>query len=282
MLADIVLMIVGLVALIFASLTDLKTREVPDWLNYGLIASGFGIRLLHSVTFGDWWYLLYGLIGFGIMLIIGFMMYYARQWGGGDAKLAMGLGVVFATSPTDGESFLIGFWINLLLVGALYGLFWSLYLALKHRKKFWKDATKVFEEKKKVRRFSLIVSAAILVSLIFVGDYVMRLALCLIALFLVGYSFLFVFVKSVENVCMYKLVPIEKLTEGDWVAHKIHIRGKIIASPKDLGLEKKQINILKKSRIKRILIKEGIPFVPSFLIATVITLVWGNILFLFL
>lgn len=282
MLADIVLMVAGLVALIFASLNDLRTREVPDWLNYGLIVSGFGIRLLHSVTFNDWWYLLYGVIGFCVMLTIGIMMYYAKQWGGGDAKLAMGLGVVFATSPTDGESFLVGFWINLLVVGALYGLFWSVYLALKHRKKFWKEAKKVFEEKKKVRRISLSVAMAILVSLIFIGDYVMRFALCLMALSLVVYSFLFILVKAVENVCMYKLVPTDRLTEGDWVAHKIYVKGRVIASPKDLGLEKGQIDVLKKSKIKRVLIKEGIPFVPSFLIAAVITLLWGNILFMFL
>ncbi len=44
--------------------------------------------------------------------------------------------------------------------------------------------------------------------------------------------------------------------------------------------EKKTANFLipKKGRIKKVLIKEGIPFVPSFLIAFVVTWIFGNLL----
>ena len=38
-------------ALLIASYTDLRTREVPDWLNFGLIGTGFGINLLFSIIF---------------------------------------------------------------------------------------------------------------------------------------------------------------------------------------------------------------------------------------
>ena len=33
---------ISLLVLFVGSLTDLKTREVPDWVNYGLIISGIG------------------------------------------------------------------------------------------------------------------------------------------------------------------------------------------------------------------------------------------------
>ena len=66
----------------------------------------------------------------------------------------------------------------------------------------------------------------------------------------------------------------------------IVVNKKYITGPKDLGIEKKQlkklINYYKKGKIKRVLIKIGIPFVPSFLIAYLITLWIGNVLLLFL
>jgi len=111
--ADAILAVFGFIALIFASISDFKTGEVPDWLNYSLIISGFGVRVFHSLIFSDLWYLLYGLAGFGVMFGIGLMMYYTKQWGGGDAKLFMGLGVVFTSSHLNTGNFLISFLINL-------------------------------------------------------------------------------------------------------------------------------------------------------------------------
>ena len=92
------------------------------------------------------------------------------------------------------------------------------------------------------------------------------------------------FVKAVENSSLYKYITPDKLTEGDWIAKDIKINGKYITGPKELGIEKKHINQLinfwKKGKIKKILIKEGMPFIPSFLLAFIITLIYGNI-FLF-
>ena len=96
--------------------------------------------------------------------------------------------------------------------------------------------------------------------------------------------YLWLGVKAVENSCMLKYVSPEKLTEGDWIAKDIKIGGKYIAGPKDLGIEKKQIKKLmelyKKRKVKKVLIKEGIPFVPSFLIAFILTIIFGNLMFI--
>ena len=43
---------------------------------------------------------------------------------------------------------------------------------------------------------------------------------------------------------MYKYVNPKKLTEGDWIAKNIIIKGKQICGPKDLGISKKQIQKL--------------------------------------
>lgn len=279
---DSLLIILGFAALVFASVNDIKTREVPDWLSYSLIIAGFGVRIFHSLIFSDLWYLLYGLIGFGIMLVLGLVMYYTKQWGGGDAKLVMGLGVVFSSNIFSEKSFLIGFLINVLIFGALYGLGWSAYLAFKNRKVFVKSFVKSFNERRRIRIFSLGFGLLIIISIFLIPLLYVRFILCVTALALVGYVYLHVFMKAVEDSCMYKWLPVSRLTEGDWVAQPVYVKGKLICGPKDLGLEKRQIIALKKANVNKVFVKEGIPFVPSFLIASVITFVWGNVLLRFI
>ena len=100
MVIDVLLLIVGFAALIIATITDIKTREVPDWLNFSLIPAGIGLRLVHALVFNDWLFLVYGLIGLVAFVALAYLLYYARQWGGGDSKLLMGVGVLFATYPS--------------------------------------------------------------------------------------------------------------------------------------------------------------------------------------
>ncbi len=280
-IADALLIVMGFIALVFASVNDIKTREVPDWLSYSLIISGFGVRIFYSLVFQDFWYLLYGLIGFGFMFLIGLVMYYTKQWGGGDAKLLMGLGVAFASSSFDSNNLLVGFLANVIIFGALYGLGWSVYLAIKNKKAFVKSFSKKINEKKHIRWISLFFGLLVVVSLFFVQVHYIRFMLCVVALAFLSYSYLTVFVKSVEDSCMYKWILVPKLTEGDWVAQPVYVKGKLVCGPKDLGLEKHQIIALMKANVKKVFVKEGIPFVPSFLIASVITFVWGNVILSF-
>jgi hypothetical protein len=94
--------------------------------------------------------------------------------------------------------------------------------------------------------------------------------------------YLWIFIKIIEKVCMLKYVTPDKLTEGDWIVKEIRVNGQYITGPKDLGIEKKQIEKLKKLKVRRVLIKEGIPFVPSFLIAFFVSVSFGNVFLWFL
>ena len=60
---DIILIIITFIVLLVASYTDIRTREVPDWLNYGLIFAAFGIRIIFSFEYG-WEIILSGILGF--------------------------------------------------------------------------------------------------------------------------------------------------------------------------------------------------------------------------
>lgn len=292
------------VVLLVGSLTDLKTREVPDWVNYGLIFSGIGLNMLFSFIYFDQSvivkeisfnnaivsqyiispqsYFMKSIVGLIVFFGIAYMMFYAGQWGGGDSKMIMGLGAMLGLDLSLRHGFMLGFLINALFAGAVYGLLWSAFLVVKNRRKFWREFSKALSKKEAARAKKLVAvaSAALLILFFAVKLPFMRLVMLSFALLILITFYLWIFVKAVEKSCMYKLVEPSKLTEGDWIVNDVYSGGKYICGPKDLGIEKSQIRRLielrKKRKINRILIKEGIPFVPSFLIAFIITLLFGN------
>jgi len=266
---------------------DIKTREVPDWVNYSLIFSGIGLRLLYSVITFDWMFLVEGVAGLAAFVILGYIMFYAGQWGGGDSKMMMGLGALiglrFSLSPVP---LLLVFLFNILLVGSVYGLIYSMVLAVRTRKSFVKNFRKVITEKKmvKIRRVKIFIVLGLLLLLLIAMnkgalDRATGIILALFVLLLYISFYLVVFVKAVELSSMYKMVDPEDITEGDWIAEDVVIKGKRITGPKDLGIEKKQIKKLialkKEGEIDKVKVKYGIPFVPSFLIAFILSLSFG-------
>src|SRR3989338_3440310 len=85
-LPSIISFCLAFVVLLIGSITDLKTREVPDWVNYGLIISGIGLNLLFSIILQDRSYIINSILGLSIFFGIAYVMFYAGQWGGGDSK----------------------------------------------------------------------------------------------------------------------------------------------------------------------------------------------------
>lgn len=278
---------ISFIALVIGSITDLKTREVPDWVNYGMVFSGLGLNLLFSVIYSNPSFAINSILGLVIFFGIAYIMFYAGQWGGGDSKMLMGLGAMIGIDVGAlSTQFLSGFIINALFVGAVYGLFWSFYLVLKNRKKFWAGFTKALSEKNAVKTKKLLLVSLVLFFALFLiaNSYYAKIFVLSLAFLALSTFYLWAFVRTVEKTCMHRLVEPSKLTEGDWIVKDVHVWGKYITGPKDLGISKSQIRKLtelyEKGKVKKILIKEGIPFVPSFLIAFVITWTFGNPLIL--
>jgi len=92
------LMIVTLVVLVVGSVADLKTREVPDWLNFAAIIIALVTRALYSLVEWDYTFILEGVLGFAAMFILACTLYYLGQWGGGDSKMLMALGALLGLS----------------------------------------------------------------------------------------------------------------------------------------------------------------------------------------
>jgi len=279
------------IALIFASISDLLTREVADWLNYGLLSFAIFVRMVYSIM--DWSYipLLDGLIGFLFAFLIASGMFYLGQWGGGDSKLLISLGTLFGLSSqgvfSDGISSILFnnvlpiFILNIFLCGALYGLVWSIYLAVRNRKVFKKTYDKYTSQPTfKTIRVCMLIVILITIPVSFFMDLIFRLLFLACALLLLLSIYLILFVRTLEQSCMIKLIPITKLTEGDWIFEDVRVKGKLIAGPKDLGISKEQIELLleynQQGIIHKIKVKEGIPFVPSFLFGFILSLLIGN------
>ena len=274
---------ISIIVLLIGSITDLRTREVPDWVNYGLLSLGIGLNLLFSVIYQTPSFIINSIIGLAIFFGVAYIMFYAGQWGGGDSKMIMGLGAMIGINVASFFSeFLFGFLINILFAGALYGLLWSFYLAYKNRNKFRAELKKVLSQKKieKIKWGILALTIFLIVLFFLININFIKILILSLAFVILTAFYLWAFVRAIEKSSMYKLVEPSKLTEGDWIVNDVYVNKEYITGPKDLGIEKKQIRKLiefyKKRKIGKILIKEGIPFVPSFLIAFTITFLFGN------
>lgn len=296
---DLLILSLCFIILAIASVTDIKKREVPDWLSYASIATGFGVRLLASIVYWEKSYFVEGLVGFAIFFVLAIIMFYAGLWGGGDSKVLMALGVLLGLK-FEFLPFIVVFFLISMIVGSFYGIIFSSFLAIKNRKHFverfvfiWSD-NKIKNYKKIVLIYSLMSVLSVLIAIIFLvlGNLgIIQLEISekyfVILIALLGSSFmaftglvLYVFSKSVEETCMQKNVSPEKLTEGDWIVNDIIVEGEKICGPKDLGIDKTQIEKLiqlkKQKKITKILIKEGMPFIPSFFIAFILTVLFRD------
>lgn len=273
--------ILTLTALSIATVTDIKTREVPDTLNYGLISIGFVSNLLASIVYYKPEYILNSIVGFFFFLILGLIMYYSGQWGGGDAKMVMALGSLIGLNIANFKNeFLIKFLINMVFIGALYGIVISIVLVIKNRKKF------KMKNKNKLVSYLIITSALILAIIFFIKEVYMKIMLSVLVVSPLILLYIWKFVKAVEEICMIKYVSPLKLTEGDWIVKDIIIDGKVVYKRNNKGIEKKDIEKLirlyKQKKLHKVMIKEGIPFIPSFLLSFIFTYLFGNMIFLLL
>ncbi len=267
MIEIIFLIVLAFLWILFATIEDLKKREIANWLNFSLIIFALGLRFFYSLfstTAQGFSFFYQGLIGLGIFFVLGNLLYYGKMFAGGDAKLMISLGAILPLS----ETFLINirifvlFFLLFLFVGTIYGLGASLYIGLRNFKNLKKQFIKYFHKHKK--KFYLIMALA-LVLMVF---GIKQSFLFVIVLFIFLFLYLFIYVKAVDESCMIKEIRTSELREGDWLYKDIKIGKKIIKANWE-GLSKEDIKILKKSH-KKILIRQGIAFSPVFFVSFLI------------
>ena len=272
----IFLIVLGIVWIFFATIQDFKKREVANWLNFSLIVFALGGRFFYSLFSGNGFAFFYqGLVGLGIFFLLGNFFYYIRVFAGGDAKLMIALGAIlpFSNNFLTNLKFYAFFLGIFFITGAIYGLIYSIILSLKNIKKLKKEFSKQFKLNKRIVRISLIISLFV-ICLGFLENIFIYVGLLIFA-----YPFLYLYAKSIEEGVMILNVSVSKLTEGDWLYEDLKIGKKVIRANWD-GLSKEDIREIKK-KLKEVKIKQGIPFVPSFLLGFIATLIFGNLLLYF-
>jgi len=260
---------VAFVWIIFATIQDLRKREVANWLNFSLVGVALAYRAFYSSFRGDWDFFLFGVLGFVLFFVLGYAFYYGRVFAGGDSKLLIALGAVLPFEKL-GDLFYVtlGFLFVLFFIGTMYSLIYSLVISIRQGKRFIAEFD-VRIRKSKVLFF--LVLALIVVLFITEGIMAGNWMLWVISgVFIILIVLLYVYLMAVDR-CMIVLRSPGKLAEGDWIISDIRVGNRWIRKSVH-GLSLEEIRLLRKNR-KSIYVKDGIPFIPVFLMAFIMVVV---------
>lgn len=272
----------GFFAILAAALFDVlsKYNEVPDWLSYGTIIVGIISSLMASILYSDYHFILYSLIGAAIGFLIGGLLYWLNQWGGADFLFLIGIGSLIGFNYHEKVSILLVTIINIFIMGAVLGALFSFYQAIKHWKKFKEEfkthirTPYMIKTRAMVAIFSIIMIVIALFQELFIKVLMIGFAALVFFMF-----YFYVFTKVVEKTALVKSLPVKELTEGDWLMENVTIGKKTIFAKK--AIDKNQLTLLKKHK-KKVLVRYGMPFLPSFLAGYILTIIIGNWFYLLL
>lgn len=243
--------------LFIESLFDLHSQDVPDIFAWIGIGGGLLLHGLYSWNTGDFtaisWSLTIGTIFSGY----GWWAYYQGYWGGADA-FAMGILGFAAPTALNGSNGLhiMDLIFNVLIAALIITVVFSIY-------KFYKSDISLSEFKTSIIQSEENISFLIILSG-FVGLLASFAGLNGLFYFLVGVFFVFMyyFFKFIEDYVMVHEVKVEDLEGGEVPAPNQGLGDKI------KGLE---IEEVKELDIETLKVREGVPFIPVFLIALVLT-----------
>ena len=260
---NIFLIVFGLIWIIGAVLQDLHRREVDNLWNFSLIGLALDYRAAVSVFEWNYWFLLNGLIGLGIFLLLGNLFYYSRLFAGGDAKLLIALGPVLPLSYDwiVNLKIFITFILLFLIGGSIYSIFYAFGLMSANWDKFKTEFAKKLASSLKMILIVLIGVITWVIIMFFLEEK----ELILIGLIFLLFPILFVFSKAIEESCLVKKVSPEKLTIGDWLYKDIKVGRKTIKKNWE-GVSASELDFIREKYRGEILVKQGIPFTPGFLI----------------
>ncbi len=277
-----ILAAIGIVGFGLAGYWDLKSTEFPDWLPYSMIILALAVRAVFAWISSDWSIIIDSLLIGLAFLGVGLGMYFAKQWGDGDAWLMGALGFLFPDLPAASAAvssglaysgmfpFPVALLFNFFLVSFVYIIAYSVLLSLTRP-----DVCRGF-----VRSFRRECRGAVML----VGGATAAYFVFLIAMFfyfglvppspLLAASFpaIIAFIVVFSHYGMYieknlfkRRIPVSRLRIGDVPAGR-HWR----------MLKPKEVKALKR-RGGYVWIKEGVRFAPVFVITLVVTLLFGDL-----
>ncbi|MBU5682316.1 MAG: hypothetical protein QXE43_00905 [Candidatus Aenigmatarchaeota archaeon] len=254
---DILKLIVTKIFFTKASIDDIRTTEIRDIEVYFFISLLVILNLIQILYYKDFNILYSLLINLAIFGFFGFFLYFSGQWGLGDSFLLLSLGLLNIFK----NIFEILNWLLITFsVGVFFIFFYSVLFVFLLKK---------YEKLNLFSKISLFISLFFsFLSLYFLFN---KMTFNFLISFLILLYVSIPFLKSVKDL-MIKRISINKLKEGD-----VLLDFKVWR-----GITKKEIEELKRKKIKYVYIKEGVRYAPTFLftlILIVLEKIFGIVIF---
>ncbi len=270
---ELFIFIPAFLGLLYATYTDLKSKLVPDNLVYGMIGLGITIRIIQAILLGlESVY--FTLMTFVIYSVIGYIFYRFRGWADGDFGMFLAVSLFLPSTTTAPWPAYFSYLSNLALIGVIYGFIYTAYLSFQPRIfKHWSRGMT-----QPAWFFSLVLGICGAF-----GTHILNLTF-LPGLILGSLAYPLTIVSMRLSKFMKRRVTPEELETGDWVLQEVRVGKKIIIHKDNPGLTRDQISQLRelytKGRIKKILIKDGIPFIPVFFLAYLASMFYGDLVYM--
>ncbi|MGC8940667.1 MAG: A24 family peptidase [Candidatus Nanoarchaeia archaeon] len=272
------LICVAIILTAIATISDLKTKLIPDWSSYALLAIGLLGNAAVSINQTSPWPFVKALLGAAIFFGAGYFLYRIGAWGGGDVKLVSGLGAVLGPAePIAIWPALFSFWLNALIFGAIFGIAGMVLL-------LWRNRKAIVSKIQKNKKIKIILAFGTF-SLIILSIFSMLISQILFILFVAFLIFSVFMFKIFEEECFFKKLKPSQLVEGDWIVDEI-VLDNFVYKPKKIGVEAQDIRALieleKAGKLKEVKVKDGIPYVPALFAALLMSLLKVDLFYAFL
>lgn len=274
--------------LFVASLFDLDTTDVPDVfcatavlgglflhflasrpLNLAIIStfvseqglmSFFSLSGIGAVIAGLGDPLAYSL-GVGVVFsVLGWAAYWRGMWGGADAfaMSALGFGAPYAGSASLTDP--LNLFVNITLAGFVYIMVYTVYKSFRHPEVWEKTYALILEDRRRIGVELGALAGFTLIAFRAGMPVVPFSALLGFMIFLTRY------LEVVQDEAFYEVVEAEDLEVGDVAAPDQGFGSKIV------GLSEEDIEEFDGEELE---VREGVPFMPVFVLALILTDVFG-------
>jgi hypothetical protein len=273
--------LLAIVFLVLGSIEDLKTGEIPEKVSYGYIASALLVAAADSMASGDVYMFLNSLLMGVSFFGLGFMLFYLGQWGGGDVKLAGGIGCTLGFLAQAGFfhdglfPYYATYFINMICIALPYATVYGLLLGLKSPET-WKEFGRYLRDKKSVAVLILSFAPCI------IGLYLHLTSLALFYTIIPVMTLIALYLKAVELKALRDTIDVSKLREADVPAEDVVVEGAVLIRKIDIeGMTLEDIKKIQELAAQgkipqKIVIKRGIKFAPVLLFAFLSVLYAGN------
>ena len=163
--------------------------------------------------------------------------------------------------------FMFDYMLNFLIVSSIFTVIYSILLGFSNKRVFSIFIKDVKNEWKIIVALPLIWVIPFLMLKIFIGVIsIMPFVYMSIVFFLV--TLFWIYAKTIENNILKKEIQTKELKAGD-----------VLENMNWVGLKKKEVEQIQKQK-EKVIIKEGLRFIPVFFITFLVTIFYGNIFFI--